>query len=127
MRFLVLLNLPKDEADMSHITLVDILQKKIDICKERFRKIEKLSYYKNEEYDLRLLESNHYSSLFSYDTMAHFELINIHLYLQDIYRVLKSRGRALLHHSNYSTEYKAAFRDVLYGHSFMSKECFSYL
>lgn len=115
----------KEKAEV--ITLVDILQKNIDICKNRFYDVEKIKYYKNDGYDLSELGSNLYSALFSYDAMVHFELIDIYLYLQDIYRVLKPGGRAFLHHSNYSIDPKAAFGSTPHGRSFMSKECFAYL
>lgn len=115
----------KEKAGM--ITLVDILQKNIDICKNRFYGVEKIKYYKNDGYDLGELGSDSYTSLFSYDAMVHFELIDIYSYLQDIYRVLKHGGRAFLHHSNYSIDPKAAFGNAPHGRSFMSKECFAYL
>ena len=109
------------------VTLVDILQKNIDICKNRFSHIDKINYYKNNGYNLRDLESNKYTSLYSYDAMVHFELIDIYSYLQEIYRVLKNDGLALIHHSNYHSDYKANFNNAPHSRSFMSKECFAYL
>lgn len=113
-----------DKAGM--ITLVDILEKNIDICKERFGNIEKVKFYQNDGYDLEKLRENTYTSLFSYDAMVHFELLDIYEYLKDIYRVLKGGGRALLHHSNNHVDYKASFSNAVAGRSFMSKECFAY-
>ncbi len=115
------------EKRAQSITLVDILQENIDFCKKRFNGCNKISFYKNNGYDLRDLEANKYSALFSYDAMVHFELIDILTYMKDIYRVLKGGGRALLHHSNYHADYKAAFSSTSHGRSFMSKECFAYL
>lgn len=109
------------------ITLVDILEKNIEICKERFRDISKISYYKNDGYDLKKLKDNQYSALFTYDAMVHFELIDIYEYLKDIHRVLKSGGKALFHHSNNTENYKASFADASHGRNFMSKEIFAYL
>lgn len=114
-----------DKAEM--ITLVDILQENIDICKERFENTGKVKFYKNDGYDLKELKSDTYTSLFSYDAMVHFELMDIYTYLKDIYRVLQGGGRALLHHSNNHADYKAAFSNALGGRSFMSRECFAYL
>lgn len=114
-----------DKAEQ--ITLVDILQKNIDFCKERFGKEEKIKFYKNDGYDLKELESDAYSSLFCYDAMVHFELIDIYTYLKDIYRVLKAGGGALIHHSNYHADYKADFSNAPHSRNFMSRECFAYL
>lgn len=66
-------------------------------------------------------------SLYSYDAMVHFELMDVYSYLTDIFRVLSPEGRALLHHSNYHADYKAGFGSAPQGRSFMSKECFAYL
>lgn len=114
-----------DEAGT--ITLVDILQKNIDFCKKRFGEDGKIKYYKNTGYDLKKLQSNKYTSLYSYDAMVHFELLDIYSYLLDIFRVLSTGGRALLHHSNYHEDYKAGFGNAPQGRSFMDKECFAYL
>ncbi len=109
------------------ITVVDILEKNIEICQERFKDISKISYYKNDGYNLRKLKDNQYSALFTYDAMVHFELIDIYEYLKDIHRVLKSGGRALFHHSNNTESCKASFADATHGRNFMSKEIFAYL
>ena len=114
-----------DKAE--NITLVDILQKNINICKERYKGEEKIKYYKNDGYDLKELAADAYSALYSYDAMVHFELLDINSYLRDIYRVLKEKGRVLLHHSNYHADYRADFSNAPGSRSFMSKECFAYL
>lgn len=109
------------------ITLVDILQKNIDACRGRFRNNTHIRYYKNNGYDLKELEESAYSALFTYDAMVHFELLDIWSYLKDIYRVLRHGGRALFHHSNNRSDYKASFGTAVYGRSFMSQEVFAYL
>lgn len=114
-----------DKAE--NIMLVDILEKNIDICKKRFGKYNNIKYYKNSGRDLKKLDSNAYTSLYSYDAMVHFELIDIYFYLLEIYRVLSPGGKALLHHSNYHADYKAGFSTAPQGRSFMSKKCFAYL
>lgn len=109
------------------IMLVDVLQKNIDICKERFREEKKVEYYKNDGFDLKELETDTYTALYSYDAMVHFELMDIFSYLKDIYRVLKKKGKVLIHHSNYHADYKADFSNAPGSRSFMSQECFAYL
>lgn len=111
-----------------HITLVDILQKNIDLCRERFSGDGRISYYKNQGYDLKKLNDEEYTSIFSYDSMVHFELLDINSYLTDFYRVLKPGGRALIHHSNFDAMYDGRFEHSLVsGRSFMNYKIFSYL
>lgn len=59
--------------------------------------------------------------------MVHFEMLDIYSYLRDIYRVLIPGGRALIHHSNNSKDYKAAFANAPNGRAFMSKNLFAHL
>lgn len=120
-------HVPKYIDKAEKITLVDILEKNIDFCKERFGESNKVFYYKNDGYDLHELKSDEYTALFSYDAMVHFELLDISSYLKDIYRVIKKGGRVLIHHSNYSKDYKADFSNAPNSRAFMSKECFAYL
>ncbi len=111
-----------------HITLVDILQKNIDICRIRFGDDERISYYKNQGFDLKELNDGEYTSIFSYDAMVHFELLDINSYLTDFYRVLKPGGKVLIHHSNFDAMYDGRYdRSLVYGRSFMNYKIFSYL
>lgn len=120
-------HVPHYIKNAGHVTLVDILPKNIDMCKERFVLENKISYYCNNGYNLEKLASDRYSALFCYDAMVHFEMIDIYRYLKDIFRVLKPGGMALIHHSNNSDDYKASFTNSIYGRSFMSDKIFAYL
>lgn len=121
-------HVPKYIDSANKILLVDILQKNIDYCKERFKKFgDKIEYYKNEGFDLKQIDSESYSALFCYDAMVHFELMDIYLYLNDVYRVLIPGGKALFHHSNNFLDYRASFGSTLHSRSYMSKDIFAYL
>ncbi len=120
-------HVPKYMYDAQHITLVDILEKNIDFCKERFSSQSKISYYCNNGSDLSDLPDNTYTSLFTYDSMVHFELLDIASYLKDIYRVLKPDGLALFHHSNNSSDYKLTYTNAPHGRNYMSADVFAYL
>ena len=109
------------------ITLVDILEENMHFCEERFKDMDKISFYQNNGYNLAELASDSYSALFSYDSMVHFEMLDVYEYLKDIYRVLMEGGRALLHHSNYSADYKTDFSKTPHARCFMSKDIFAYL
>lgn len=109
------------------VTLVDILDKNIDVCRERYHRYDNIHYYCNNGYNLEKLPSEKYTSLFSYDAMVHFEMMGIYEYLKDIYRVLINGGRALIHHSNYDRDYKASFIDSPHGRSYMNAGIFAYM
>lgn len=109
------------------ITLVDILDKNISICKEKYGAYDKVHYYCNNGFNLEQLPSDKYSSLFSYDAMVHFEMMDIYEYLKDIYRVLIKGGKVLIHHSNYDKDYTASFINGPHGRSYMNASIFAYL
>ena len=109
------------------VTLVDILEKNIAACQERFRAYRNVHYYCNNGFDLKQLESGKYTALFSYDAMVHFEMMDIYQYLKDIYRVCAKGGRVLIHHSNYAQDYKASFLNSPHGRSYMTDGIFAYL
>ncbi len=115
------------EPNARHIVLVDILQKNIDLCKERFKGNGKIEYYCNNGYNLKELGNEEYSALFTYDAMVHFEMLDIFEYLKDIHRVLKRGGMALFHHSNNTSSYKNSYLASTGGRSYMSKDLFAYL
>lgn len=120
-------HVPEYVNKAKHITLVDILQKNIDFCKNRFKNIDNISYYVNNGYDLSELKSDSYTSLFTYDSMVHFELLDIFSYLKETFRILKNGGMALFHHSNNTSDYKVSFSNGIEGRNYMSKDLFAYL
>lgn len=117
----------KYKQNAGKITLVDILDKNIKYCKERFSKETNISYYVNNGHDLSKLASCEYSALFTYDAMVHFEMIDIFEYLKETQRVLKSGGRALFHHSNNTEDYRITFSTGTRGRNYMSEQLFAYL
>lgn len=109
------------------VTLIDILEKNIDLCRQRFGDVDKISYVINNGYDFSELPNSSYTGLFTYDSMVHFELLDIASYLKETYRILKSGGRALFHHSNNDSDYKASYDTGVESRSFMNAKIFAYL
>lgn len=120
-------HVPQYLNQTSNVMLVDILEKNIEFCKERFDGIDKISYYCNNGYDLYELSPESYTSLFTYDAMVHFELIDVYKYLLETFRILKKGGKALFHHSNYDKDYKCSFTNSINGRNFMNKQIFAHL
>ncbi len=111
----------------NHITLVDILEKNIAFCKERFIGEKNIDYYMNNGHDLKELDSNMYSALFTYDAMVHFEMMDVFEYLRETERVLQPGGMALFHHSNNTEDYRITFSTGTFGRNYMSAQLFAYL
>lgn len=111
------------------ITLVDILEKNIKYCKEAYKDFTNIEYYCNNGSDLTALNDGEYSSIFSYDAMVHFEMMDVLSYLKETYRVLRKGGLGLFHHSNDSSDYRSWFGECANSsmRSFMDKNIFAYL
>lgn len=108
------------------VTLVDILDKNIDFCRERFKDCPNVSYYRNNGYDLREIADNSCTALFTYDSMVHFEMFDVFTYLQETRRILVDGGKALFHHSNFNDP-ASYFGTTSHARAFMTKELFFYL
>lgn len=120
-------HVPHYIVNAEHVTLVDILENNIEFCKKRFRGETKISYVVNNGYDLSDLPTGQYSALFTYDSMVHFELLDIANYLEETYRILEPGGKALFHHSNNDSDYRASYDKGTESRSFMNKNIFAYL
>lgn len=106
---------------------MDILNDNIEYCKNRFADETKICYYVNSGYDLSEIRSESQTSLFTYDSMVHFEMWDIFNYLKETRRILKNGGMALFHHSNNTENYKVTFATGTAGRNYMSKDLFAYL
>ena len=82
------------------LTLVDVNQSNIDACRQRFADNDGVRFVVNAGHDLPGILDGSQTSLFSYDAMVHFELLDLLSYLREIQRVLRPGGLALLHLSN---------------------------
>jgi len=113
--------------DAKCIVLVDILERNIEYCKNRFKGEKKITYYVNNGHDLNLVESGTQTAVFSYDAMVHFELLDVFEYLKEINRILVHGGRALIQHSNNTEDYKVTFLTGKGGRNYMSAQLFAHL
>lgn len=120
-------HVPQYLKDAKHIILVDILERNIEYCKDRFKDEKKITYYANSGHDLNLIESETQTAVFSYDAMVHFELLDIFEYLKEINRILVQGGRALIQHSNNTEDYKVTFLTGKGGKNYMSAQLFAHL
>ncbi len=90
-----------DRAD--HVWLFDTSPIAIEACKARFADRTNISYVLSEAgRDLSPVPDESLTAVLSYDAMVHFEMDCVFAYLGEIYRTLRPRGLALLHHSVYA-------------------------
>lgn len=87
-----------------HVTLVDVNPLAIEVCRTRFAACDHVSYFVTSGFDLGDLESDRYTALFCYDAMVHFEPRVVISYIDEIARILRPGGKALLHYSNYDAD-----------------------
>ncbi len=86
---------------VGRITLVDIKESNIAACRQRFRNRSNVTYVRTQGNSLAGVEDGSATAVFSYDAMVHFEASDVISYIFETHRVLRARGRALLHYSNY--------------------------
>lgn len=110
----------------SRVTLVDVNKENVEFCQNRFSD-KKIRFVVNSGNDLGAVRENSLTSIFCYDAMVHFELLDIFAYLQEFHRVLKVGGQALLHHSNFTGNPTKNYNENPHWRNFMSAEIMRYL
>jgi ubiquinone/menaquinone biosynthesis C-methylase UbiE len=109
------------------LTLIDINERNIEFCRERFRGLSNINFVVNSGNDLFGVNNDEATSLFCYDAMVHFEFDDVFAYLRELQRVLRLGGRAVLHHSNNSKQPGNLYSDNTHWRNFMSKELFHHM
>jgi ubiquinone/menaquinone biosynthesis C-methylase UbiE len=84
----------------SKLSVIDLSEKCIDYCKDRFAAHNHLSYHVNNGRSLGQIEDGSVDFVFSFDSLVHAEMDVMRDYLKEIKRVLGPGGTAVLHHSN---------------------------
>ena len=88
-----------------HLIIADISIKCLDICKERFKSKTNIEY-KLIDKSIDFIDGLTIDFVWSYDVFVHINPSDIERYLEDIQRVLKLGGRAIIHHSGTYPLYK---------------------
>lgn len=82
------------------LTVVDVTEKCIEHCKQRFAADGHIRYVVNDGLSLSMVESASIDLCVSWDSLVHCERATIAAYLRELARVLRPGGHAFLHHSN---------------------------
>jgi SAM-dependent methyltransferase len=88
----------------NEIHMVDVNESCIQRCRDRFAKYSgpcRLFYYVNDGKSLSMLPSNHFTFVYSWDAMVHFDRLVVREYLREFGRVMAPGATGFVHHSNY--------------------------
>jgi ubiquinone/menaquinone biosynthesis C-methylase UbiE len=110
-----------------NITLVDINEKNINFCRKRFANEKKIKYVICSGRGFDGVDTASQTAVFTYDSMVHFEILDVAAYLKDANRILVKGGRILFHHSNAAFSPGAHYSEKPHWRNFMSAGVFAHL
>ena len=109
----------------SKLYVVDINAENIEFCRRRFGGDPRLEYIVCDGVSLAGIPDDQVSLVYSFDSMVHFDTDTIRAYLREFKRVLRTDGRAMCHHSNYTGNPTGDFQSP-HWRNFMSRELFAH-
>jgi SAM-dependent methyltransferase len=87
-------------GECHHLIGVDITERCIDVCRERFPDPAQAQFFVNDGASLAMIRDRSIDFAFSFDSLVHVEAVQIRAYLQELARTLRPGAAAFLHHSN---------------------------
>lgn len=88
----------KDECEQ--LIVVDLAERCIEGCKERFADADNIEYHVNDGRSLEMVADGSLDFVFSFDSLVHAEADVLEAYLLQLGRKLKPDGIGFFHHSN---------------------------
>ena len=88
----------KDLCDT--LIVVDLSEKCIRTCQERFHDSNNIEYHVNDGISLDMLDDGSIDFIFSWDSLVHADKTVMKAYIGQFSRILKIGGSAFIHHSN---------------------------
>ncbi|MFO1429308.1 MAG: class I SAM-dependent methyltransferase [Candidatus Competibacteraceae bacterium] len=94
-----------------HLVVIDLAEKCIEACRQRFASDSHINYYVNDGKSLAMVEDKSIDFVFSFDSLVHTEADIIEAYLNQLAVKLKDNGIGFIHHSNIGSygSYQQAF------------------
>lgn len=92
------------------LLIVDITDKCIIACKNRFKSVQNIGYFLNDGKSLDMIPNNSIDFVFSWDSLVHAENDVIEAYLREIASKLTPNGIGFIHHSSL-----ARYKDITTG------------
>jgi ubiquinone/menaquinone biosynthesis C-methylase UbiE len=84
----------------NRLIVVDLSEKCIDKCRQRFEDYSHISYFVNDGQSLEMIADHSIDFIFSFDSLVHAEETVLEAYAAEFAKKLRSRGAAFVHHSN---------------------------
>jgi SAM-dependent methyltransferase len=84
----------------ARLTVVDLTERCIDACRERFADVEHIEYHVNDGRSLAMVDDGSVDFAFSWDSLIHAEEGVIAAYLDQLGRKLRPGATGAFHHSN---------------------------
>jgi ubiquinone/menaquinone biosynthesis C-methylase UbiE len=84
----------------SRLVLVDVSERPLELCRERFKDDSRVQYILSSGSDLPGVEDNSIEAAWSFDVFVHVSPRDQMAYLDEIARVLTPGGTAVVHHSD---------------------------
>jgi ubiquinone/menaquinone biosynthesis C-methylase UbiE len=94
----------------ARLILVDLADKCIEVCRDRFSKCKNVEYHVNDGHTLSFLADESVDSIWSFDVFVHINVLDTASYIKECRRVLKPGGIAVIHHPKKSTTYEDGWR-----------------
>lgn len=83
----------------SHLILIDLSARCIEICKERFAAFNNLEYHVTQGTDISFIPSDSVDFIWSFDVFVHISPQDTEQYVQQFSRILRKGGRGIIHHA----------------------------
>jgi ubiquinone/menaquinone biosynthesis C-methylase UbiE len=84
----------------SNLYVVDLSERCIRACKQRFSECSHISYFVNDGRSLSMIPDGSVDFVFSFDSLVHADKAVLSAYLAQLPRVMKKNAVAFIHHSN---------------------------
>ena len=87
------------QSRVQRLVLVDITDRTLELCRERLQDAPNVEYVLSEGASFPEVEDGSIDRVWSFDVFVHIAPLDVASYLDEIARVLRSGGTALIHHS----------------------------
>lgn len=84
------------------LTGVDLNVNCVEACTTRFADTPRLQFIVNDGRSLDMITDHSIDFIFSFDSLVHADVDVLNAYLSQFPRILRARGAAFIHHSNYA-------------------------
>jgi SAM-dependent methyltransferase len=100
----------------NELIAVDLIDKAIEMCKERFAGADNLFLYKNDGRTLPMVRSNCIDFVWSHDSFVHMSPDIVRDYIKEFSRVMKKGAIAIIHHgvSNDKTGWRSTLTQEMF-------------